>query len=143
MKEKDNQYKKDRMKDLFATIEMEKPAPDFTLRVMQKIATEKVVITKRENPYKWLLYATPFIAMFIVTMVYLPTITGWINKISFTIPTTYVVYIKDIGQKLITSTQSLIIPPAVIAIIGSCSILLTLFGLTYTDQIVKEDGKAR
>lgn len=143
MIEKDNQYKKDRMKDLFAKIEMEKPATDFTLRVMQKIAIENVVITKRDNPYKWLLYAVPFIAMFIAVMIYLPTITGWINKLSFTIPTAYVDYMKALAQKLIAAADTLVISPNVIVIIGCCSILLTLFGLSNSEQVAKENGKGR
>jgi hypothetical protein len=143
MIKKDIPYKKDRMKDLFAKIEMEKPAPDFTLRVMQKIATENVVIAKKDNPYKWFLYAAPFIAMFIAVIIYLPTITGWINKFSFTIPTAYVDYIKVLAKKLIASADLLVISPNVIVIIGCCSILLTLFGLSNTEQVAKENGKGR
>lgn len=127
-----------RVKDLFRKIDSEKPGSDFTMRIMQKISVENIVIEKKIKPFNWFPYLGSVILMITLIMFYLPLLTQWTDHFMQVLLPNYIDRIKDLWSLLKSLVPSLRISPLVLIILGSCSLLFTLVGLANAGEMLNE-----
>jgi hypothetical protein len=138
MTKNNKQTEEARVKDLFRKIDTQGAGSDFTMRIMQKISVENIVIEKKIKPFNWFPYIIPVILIFMLTMFYLPELTRWTDYMVQTLLPNYIDNIKGVWIQLQALVTSLRISPLVLIILGSCTFLFTLVGLANAGEILNE-----
>ena len=124
------------LKKLFNSMELQKPTADFTISVMERITKEKIMEPVKKPRVLRLLYFLIILPV-VALIYYTPSVVAWFSGLEFDFTQInlepFKILLSDIRESLQIFTS-----PAIISIFLASIVLLSIFTLVNTKNIINE-----